>query len=75
MSVATRLKRLFGKAKTRLKPSYDYVEDSENTIVIRLKDGKTIRAKQIVNATETDITVIDASGKLRTIPKTLIVQK
>jgi S1-C subfamily serine protease len=73
--VATRLKRLFGKAKTRLKPSYDYVEDSENTIVIRLKDGKTIRAKQIVNATETDITVIDASGKLRTIPKTLIAHK
>jgi S1-C subfamily serine protease len=72
--VATRLKRLFGKAKTRLKTSYDYVEDSENTIVIRLKDGKTIRAKQIVNATETDITVIDASGKLKTIPKNMIAR-
>jgi S1-C subfamily serine protease len=73
--VATRLRQLFGKAKARLKTSYDYVEDSENTIVIRLRDGKTIRAKQIVNATETDITVIDAGGKLRTIPKTLIAQK
>ena len=74
MSVATRLRQLFGRAKARLKTSYDYVEDSENTIVIRLKNGKTIRAKQIVNVTETDITVIDASGKLRTIPKTLIAQ-
>ncbi|MEM3549226.1 MAG: hypothetical protein QXJ23_09515 [Thermofilum sp.] len=75
MSVATKLRQLFGKAKTKLKTSYDYVEDSENTIVIRLKNGKTIRAKQVVNTSETDITVIDTSGKLRTIPKTLIAQK
>jgi len=75
MSMTTKLRRLFGKAKTKLKTSYDYVEDSENTIVIRLKDGKTIRVKQVVNASDTDITVIDTSGKLRTIPKTLIAHK
>ena len=75
MSMTTKLRRLFGKAKTKLKTSYDYVEDSENTIVIRFKDGKTIRVKQVVNASDTDITVIDTSGKLRTIPKTLIAHK
>ncbi|MCI4407737.1 MAG: hypothetical protein JHC26_01505 [Thermofilum sp.] len=75
MSVATKLKQLFGKAKTKLKTSYDYVEDSENTIVIRLKDGKTVRVKQIVNTSDTDITLIDTSGKLRTIPKSMIALK